>query len=84
MISLVEFDKWFQKAMPGDWITYHTGPHLFGLTGTKRDTANAALLFAEQGEIFICQRRVPGTTEFEYRAMRLDETNKKRFKAWNR
>ena len=82
MITSDELSLWLRTARPGAWITYHTGPHLFGLQGVKRPAAEMALRLAELGEIFICQRRTE-TGDFEYRAMRLDEKMSKRVKSWH-
>lgn len=84
MITEDEFLAWFRYAKPGQWTTYHRGQHLYGLSGTKRTAATLVMELAENGELFIAQRRVADTSEFEYRAMKLDEKLQKRLKSWSR
>jgi hypothetical protein len=88
MISLEEYQQWMKYAKPGDWITYHRGPHLFGINAKKKDAANEVYKAAMDGELFVAQRRVatekPGIFEFEYRAMKLNTDLKKKAKAWDR
>lgn len=82
MITDQEFTDWLRAARPGEWITYHSGQHLFGINGTKKTAAALAFRAAEQGAVFICQRRVVEGEGFDYRALRLDERLQRRMKSW--
>lgn len=81
MITDTEFQEWMSNARPGDWLTYHVGPHLFGINGQKKTVAALVHAEAVRGTLFICQRRSP-EGDFEYRALRLSETMQRRMKSW--
>ncbi len=83
MITNEELTEWMERARPGDWLTYHTGPHLFGLQGKKRPAASTLLALSNLGQVFLCQRRGAVRGEFEYRAMRLDESLRRKVKSWS-
>ena len=86
MITEDEYKQWLKYAKPGDWVTYHIGQHLFGINAMKKGAANMIFVAAEEGELFIAQRRIKGTdpAEFEYRAMKLDTKLQKELKSWSR
>lgn len=83
MINDTEYLEWLSTSLPGDVLVYHTGPHLYGLGGVKKQAAVLAWRDSEQGLVFLAQKRVEDGM-FEYRAMRLDDRLGKRCRSWSK